>query len=73
MVRGPVDAINRFYSHNFKWLTVVSVALTLLWFLNQFRKGKSEVQSLAHLEQEMEGPGSDDSASGDSAPSQNAT
>jgi membrane protein DedA with SNARE-associated domain len=67
VVRGPVDAINRFYSHNFKWLTIISVAVTLLWFLNQFRKGKSEVQSLAHLEAELEGdrlegPGSDDSA-----------
>ena len=59
VVRGPVDAINRFYSHNFKWLTAVSVVLTLLWVLNQFRKGTSEVQSLAHLEDQLEGDAAD--------------
>jgi membrane protein DedA with SNARE-associated domain len=53
VVQGPVDAINRFYSHNFKWLTAVSIALTGLYVWNQWRQGKSEIQSLTHLEQEL--------------------
>jgi len=58
LVRGPVNAVNDFYSHNVKWLTIVTIVITLLWFLNQFRKGKSEVQSLTNLEQELEGDAS---------------
>lgn len=58
LVRGPINAINNFYSHNFKWLTAVTIVITLLWFLNQFRKGKSEVQALTNLEEELEGDAS---------------
>lgn len=58
VVRGPINAINDFYSHNFKWLTAVTIVITLAWFLNQFRKGKSEVQALTNLEQELEGDAS---------------
>lgn len=65
LIRGPINAINDFYSHNFKWLTAVSIGITLLWFLNQFRKGRSEVQSLTNLEQELEGP---DAAERDETP-----
>jgi membrane protein DedA with SNARE-associated domain len=57
VVEGPVDAINRFYSNNFKWLTVVSVVLTVLYVGNQWRQGKSEIQSLTKLEDEL---GADD-------------
>jgi membrane protein DedA with SNARE-associated domain len=58
LVRGPIDAINRFYSHNFKWLTAVSVVLTLAWVANQWRRGRSEVQALASLD-ELEGEAAD--------------
>lgn len=53
VVEGPVDAINGFYGDNFKWLTVVSIALTGLYVWNQWRQGKTEIQSLAKLEDEL--------------------
>lgn len=53
VVEGPVDAINGFYGDNFKWLTVVSILLTGLYVWNQWRQGKSEIQSLTHLEDEL--------------------
>lgn len=53
VVEGPVDAINGFYGDNFKWLTVVSIVLTGLYVWNQWRQGKSEIQSLTALEEEL--------------------
>ena len=53
MVEGPVDAINGFYGNNFKWLTVVTVTLTALYIWNQWRQGKTEIQSLTALEDEL--------------------
>ena len=53
VVEGPVDAINGFYGDNFKWLTVVTVVLTVLYIWNQWRQGKSEIQSLTRLEEEL--------------------
>ena len=61
-IEGPLDAINGFYGDNFKWLLVISVALTLLWLLDQRRKGK--MPTLSEAEQALEGdPSTDDSAS----------
>ena len=57
VVEGPVDAINGFYGDNFKWLTVVSIVLTVLWVANQWRRGKSDIQSITRLERELEGEG----------------
>jgi len=59
VVAGPVDAINGFYGDNFKWLTVVTVTLTALYIWNQWRQGKSEIQSLANLEEELGSPDAD--------------
>lgn len=56
-VRGPVDAVLGFYDDNWKWLTIVSVALTALYIWNQWRQGKTEIQSLASLEQELSADG----------------
>jgi membrane protein DedA with SNARE-associated domain len=53
VVEGPVDAINGFYGNNFKWLTVVTVTLTALYIWNQWRQGKTEIQSLTALEDEL--------------------
>jgi membrane protein DedA with SNARE-associated domain len=53
VVKGPVDAINGFYGNNFKWLTLVSITLTALYIWNQWRQGKSEIQSLTSLEDEL--------------------
>ena len=55
VVEGPVDAINDFYGNNFKWLTVVTVILTALYIWNQWRQGKTEIQSLVNLEDELGG------------------
>lgn len=59
VVEGPVDAINGFYGDNFKWLTVVSIVLTALWVANQWRRGKSDIQSITRLERELEGDDAD--------------
>ena len=56
VVEGPVDAINGFYGDNFKWLTVVSIVLTGLYVWNQWRQGKSEIQSLSSIEDELTAP-----------------
>jgi membrane protein DedA with SNARE-associated domain len=53
VVDGPVDAINNFYGNNVVWLTVVSITLTVLYVANQWRQGKSEIQSLTHIEDEL--------------------
>jgi membrane protein DedA with SNARE-associated domain len=53
VVEGPVDAINGFYGNNFKWLTVVSITLTVFYVANQWRQGKSEIQSLTSLDDEL--------------------
>jgi membrane protein DedA with SNARE-associated domain len=55
IVEGPVDAINGFYGNNFKWLTVVTIILTVLYVWNQWRQGKTEIQSLVNLEDELGG------------------
>ncbi|MBA3654052.1 MAG: VTT domain-containing protein [Actinobacteria bacterium] len=52
-IKGPLDAINGFYSHNFKWLLVLSVLLTLYWLWDQRRKGKGP--SLADAEEALDG------------------
>jgi membrane protein DedA with SNARE-associated domain len=50
LVHGPVDAILGFYEVNWKWLTIVSIALTALYIWNQWRRGTSEIQSLASID-----------------------
>ena len=52
-VDGPLDAINGFYSRNAKWLTAVTVALTAFWLWDQRRKGRSELQSISSIEQDL--------------------
>jgi membrane protein DedA with SNARE-associated domain len=54
-IKGPLDAINNFYSHNFKWLLVLSVLLTVYWLWDQRRKGN--MTSLADAEAQLEGDG----------------
>lgn len=62
-IEGPLNAINDFYSNNFKWLLIVSVGLTLFWLWDQRRKGK--MPSLATSEEELERgePAADEPAS----------
>ena len=55
VVEGPLDAINGFYGRYGKWLTIVSIVITVLWFANQRRQGKGEFQSLDEIERELEG------------------
>jgi hypothetical protein len=60
VIKDVVDAVNGFYSKNFKWLTIVSLVLTGLYVLWQVRKGDSDLQSMAHIEEELEGTGQAD-------------
>lgn len=50
----PVGSVNDFVSDNFKWLTVVSVLLTLWWLYDQRRRGRSEIESITTIERELE-------------------
>jgi membrane protein DedA with SNARE-associated domain len=52
-IKGPLDAINNFYSRYFKWLLVLSIGLTLYWLWDQRRKGK--LLSLSEAEEALEG------------------
>jgi membrane protein DedA with SNARE-associated domain len=54
VVEGPVNAINGFYGNNSKWLTALSVIVTIIWLLDQRRRGKGEVQSVSSIESELE-------------------
>jgi membrane protein DedA with SNARE-associated domain len=54
IVEGPVNAINGFYGNNSKWLTALSVIVTIIWLLDQRRRGKGEVQSVSSIESELE-------------------
>ena len=59
---GPLGAVNRFYANNNKTLTILSVVVTILWLLDQRRRGKSDLQSISSIEKELEAdePGPDD-------------
>lgn len=52
VVEGPLDAINGFYGDNNKWLTAVSIGLTILWLISQRMQGKAE--SVSAMERELE-------------------
>lgn len=52
---GPLGAVNRFYSNNGVTLTVISVVVTIWWVWDQRRKGRSEIQSISEIEQELAG------------------
>ncbi len=51
---GPVGGVTDWIKDNSKWLTVVSVLLTIWWVWDQRRKGKSEIQAVSRLEGELE-------------------
>ena len=53
-VLGPLDAVRGFYSRNAWWLTPLSVALVAFWFWDQWRKGRSELQTISSFEKELE-------------------
>ena len=52
-IKGPLDAVNRFYGHYYKWLLALSIVFTLYWLWDQKRKGK--MPSLEATERELEG------------------
>lgn len=54
---GPLGAVNRFYAHNGRTLTIISVLLTLYWLWDQRRRGRSELQSISTIEKELEEDG----------------
>lgn len=49
---GPVNTVNRFISRNYKWLTVVTIALTLVWLVDRRRRGRT--MSVEDVEQAIE-------------------
>jgi membrane protein DedA with SNARE-associated domain len=54
-VLEPVlSPINNFYKSNGKVLTVLAIVLTVWWFWDQRRRGKSELQSISTIEKELE-------------------
>lgn len=61
---GPVGALNRFISSNFKWLTILSVLATAWWIWDQKKRGTLELESVDDIagqledgESPAEGPG----------------
>lgn len=51
---GPVNAVNRFISRNFRWLTAFSIGATALWLFDQRRRGKLEVESVSEIAEQLE-------------------
>lgn len=52
-IKGPLDAINRFYSRYNKWLLALSILFTLYWLWDQRRKGR--MPTLEQAEEELAG------------------
>lgn len=52
---GPLGAINGFYANNNKTLTIISIVFTALWLVMQRRQGRSELESISAIEEELEG------------------
>lgn len=50
----PLDAINRFYAHNNRWLLVLSVLFTVGYVVMQRRQGKGELRSVSQIERELD-------------------
>ena len=61
---GPLGAVNRFYGNNGRTLTILSIAFTVLWLVNQRRRGKSEIQSVSTMERELRNDTGDDANRG---------
>lgn len=49
-----LDPINNFYRSNGKVLTVLAIVFTVWWVWDQRRRGKSDLQSVATIEKELE-------------------
>ncbi|HUR18076.1 MAG TPA: hypothetical protein VMZ51_03950 [Acidimicrobiales bacterium] len=54
---GPLGAVNRFYADNNKVLTIISIVFTVVWLVMQRSQGKSELESISSIEEELEGSG----------------
>jgi membrane protein DedA with SNARE-associated domain len=50
---GPIDAVNRFISANFRWLTLITIALTAWWLIDRRRRGRPTLTSVAETEAEL--------------------
>lgn len=66
-VNAPLEWLTGFITGNSKWLTVVSITLTVLWVVNQRRQGKLEVESVDRIEQQLEEGGAERTGAEDSA------
>ena len=61
---GPLGAVNGFYANNTKLLTAVSIVATIVWLLDQRRRGRSELKSIGAIERELEEAGREPGAEG---------
>jgi membrane protein DedA with SNARE-associated domain len=50
---GPVSTVTGFVDRNFKVFTALSIVVTVLWLLDQRRRGKGEVTTVAEAEREL--------------------
>ena len=54
-LNGALEWLTGFITGNSRWLTVVSVLLTIAWIINQRRQGKLEVEGVDSIERQLEG------------------
>ena len=54
-IEGPIEAVQRFNDHNFKWLTAVGIVGVLGWVLLQRKQGSPEYESVTDIERQLEG------------------
>lgn len=52
----PVKAVNGFITHNFKWLTLLTIVATAYWLWDQRKRGKLEVESVEKVAEQLEQP-----------------
>jgi membrane protein DedA with SNARE-associated domain len=51
---GPVGAVNRFITRNFRWLTILSIVATAWWIWDQKRRGTFELESVDDIAEQLE-------------------
>ena len=56
---GPVSTVTGFVDRNFKVFTAISIVFTVIWLIDQRRRGKAEGSSIADAQRELAGDGGD--------------
>jgi membrane protein DedA with SNARE-associated domain len=58
--KGPVGTFTNFVSDNYLWLTVLTVAITVLYLWDQHRRGKGGLDSLQDIDRPAADAGADE-------------